>query len=402
MPFIEKISGGPASYTLRHRVFNLFLFFGGVAGLLDLVIRTQFHQHLNQIVFALLISGVFAISYYIVRVRGIFSVATILISAVIILGILSFSFFFNSGTDGKVIPLILCSLTIYFLVTQKSLTYYISVLHIISIIAVLVLQYFHPEWIVDYPNERERLIDNLANIAYIVLIMYFILSVLRNEFEKERENVRKKDSYLSQQNVLIQDLLKELNHRVKNNLQVISALLSLQAYRSQNSDAVSALEEGKNRLVSMSILHKKLYQDNFFNQISLAEYIDDLIDHSLSGVDEPIKVKKDIEDIMLTADQAIPLGLILNEIFTDIRNHAFENHALYREMEIHSELDHSVVMVFIKDNGIGSSEKASSEKKSVLSMELIDMLIKQLDGTCEICNDPSSGTEIRIKFALEY
>jgi len=402
MPFIEKLSGSPASFSLRHRVFNLFLFFGGVAGLLDLLIRTQFHQNLNQLLFACLISVVFGIIYYIARIRNEFSVTIILLSAVLILGILSFSFFYNSGTDGKVIPLLLCSLTIYFLTTQKALTYYISVLHIVSILTVLLLQYFHPEWIVDYPTEQERLIDNLANIAYIVLIMYFILSVLRKEFERERENVRKKDRYLDRQNLLIQDLLKELNHRVKNNLQVISALLSLQAYRSQNPEAVSALEEGKNRLVSMSILHKKLYQDNFFNQISLAEYIDDLIDHVLMGVDEPIEVKKDVEDIMLTADQAIPLGLILNEIFTDIRNHAFDDSGHYREIEIRSQLDHSLVVIFIKDNGRGSDKNASLNTKSELSRELVEMLIRQLDGTWEVSNIKPDETEIRIKFTLKY
>src|SRR5690606_17438624 len=166
-----------------------------------------------------------------------------------------------------------------------------------------------------------------------------------------------------------------------------SGLLSLQAYRSQHPHAVSALEEGKNRLESMSILHKKLYQDSFFNQISLAEYIDDLIEHILSGLTELIVVKKSIEEIMLTADQAIPLGLILNEIFTDIKNHAFEDHPLYPEIEITGQLIDSIVLVIIQDSGKSSIGNPSLKKKAELSFDLVDMLIMQLDGTWEVISN---------------
>jgi len=401
MLFIEKFSGASASYSLRHRVFNLFLFFGGVAGVVDLILRVFFQQSITQIAFSILISIVFIVSYYVIRVKNHFSDPTILISAIFILLALSFSFFFNSGTDGKVIPLLLFSMTVYFLSAHKPLVYLISLLHIVSIITILLLQYLHPAWIVSYPNEKERLIDNLANIAYIVLIMYFILSIMRREFEKERANLREKDNYLNQQNQLIQDLLKELNHRVKNNLQVVTALLSLQAYRSRNPYAISALEEGKNRLISMSILHKKLYQDNFFNQISLKEYIDDLVEHVLSGIEETVEVEKDIEDMMLTADQAIPLGLILNEIFTGLVHHAFEPGAESPVIKIRSEFDKPLLTIFIRDNGTQLIAEATKMKESGVSMELIDMLIKQLDGTFNVHSVNPQGAEIRIKFTLK-
>src|SRR5690606_8287467 len=112
-----------------------------------------------------------------------------------------------------------------------------------------------------------------------------------------------KNLYLEEKNQLIQDLLKELNHRVKNNLQVISSLLSLQAHRTKNPEAITALQEGKNRLLSMSLLHKKLYQDNFFNQISVSEYVKDLIEHSHTHPDVSLDIHTEIEDIMLPSDQ---------------------------------------------------------------------------------------------------
>src|SRR5690606_38426003 len=114
MPFIEKFSGASASYSLRHRVFNLFLFFGGLAGLIDLMLRIFFYQDINQIAFSIIITIIFVVCYYLVRVKEYFTDRVVLISAVLILICLSFSFFFNSGTDGKVIPLLLFSLTVYF------------------------------------------------------------------------------------------------------------------------------------------------------------------------------------------------------------------------------------------------------------------------------------------------
>src|SRR5690606_19452076 len=390
------------SYSLWHRVFKLFLCFGGLAGLIDLMLRIFFYQYINQIAFSIIIAIIFVVCYYLVRVKEYFTYRVDLISAVLSLICLSFSFFFNSGTDGKVIPLLLFSLTVYFLSAHRPTVYLISFLHSVSIVTVLLLQYIHPEWIVKYPNEKERLVDNLANIVYIVLIMYFILGIMRREFEKERASLREKDAYLTQQNRLIQDLLKELNHRVKNNLQVVTALLSLQAYRSRNPYAISALEEGKNRLISMSILHKKLYQDNFFNQISLREYVDDLFEHVLSGTENTIEVKMDIEDIMLIADQAIPLGLVLNEIFTGLINHAFAPNAVSRIIGGRSQLDNAFIEIFISDIVINLIIEVTKMKESGVSMELIDMLIKQLDGSFKVYSIKPQGTEIRIKFILKH
>src|SRR5690606_6494219 len=318
MPFIEKISGDPALFVLRHRVFNLFVFFLGIAGLFDLLVSVLYRS-LPEIVLSVCSSITLICVYYLVRIKNLFFGLVIISSAVFLLLILSISFFYNSGTHGKAVPLIFIYLMIYLLSTRKPLNYYVAMLHVVSVVSVLLLQYLHPEWVRNNTNEGIMLLDNIATFIYLSFMMYFVLDVIKNDIVKEQESYGRKDNHLDKQKLFIRDLLSELNHRVKNNLQVVSSLLSLQAYRSKHPQVVSALEEGKNRLESMSIVHKKLYQEEFFNQISLAEYIDDLIDHVLTGLDRPLEIEKNVEDIMLNADQAIPLGLILNEIFTDIK-----------------------------------------------------------------------------------
>src|SRR5690606_27686578 len=157
MSFIGKISGSSTSSGLRHRIFNLFLFFGGVASFIDLIIRLILDQSFIQIVFTLLTCVVFFGTYYIVRIKVIFTSFVVFTSAIFTVIILSLSFFFNSGTDVMAIPSLLFSLVVYFLSIRRPVTYYISALHLVSIITILMLQYAHPELISYYPDKEERL-----------------------------------------------------------------------------------------------------------------------------------------------------------------------------------------------------------------------------------------------------
>lgn len=403
MSISEKISGQAPHFGLRHRIFNLSIFFAAFICLLNLLSRLVYSQHQFQIVLIVAMFFVLSSTYYCSRVKRWYTEVIILISAVCIVSILGVSFFFNSGTDGKIIALLLLSTMVYFMTTTRALTYIVSTIHLACIITILTLQYYHPEWIVTYPTGKERLIDNIFNVFFIILIMYFVLDVVRKEFEHERENIRTQNRFLQEKNQLIQDLLKELNHRVKNNLQVISSLLSLQAYRTQAPEAISALHEGKNRLVSMSLLHKKLYQDNFFNQISVSEYIQDLVDHSLSHPDINFDIDSQIEDIMLNADQAVPLGLMLHEIFSGIIKPLYTSADENRRIEIKSKVNFKKLSLSITFYKLRPPiTKSETNTKKTLSSELIDILTKQLDGNLRLIETDEPKTDINIQFKIKY
>src|SRR5690606_16542036 len=122
-----KISGNPALFVLRHRVFNLFIFFLGIAGLFDVLMSVFYYQHLPQVILSLCLSTTLICVYYLVRIKSVFSGFTIVLSAVVLLLILSISFFYNSGSHGKVVPLLFIYLMIYLLSNRMPFIYYVAV-----------------------------------------------------------------------------------------------------------------------------------------------------------------------------------------------------------------------------------------------------------------------------------
>lgn len=398
MPLIERISGSSSSYSLKHRVFNTFLFFGILIGILDwsfsslVILKNPVLLHAITVVFLI-------ICYYLGREKRIFSPAFIITVAAGIISVLGAALLLNSGSESKSLPALLCSVAIFFLCTESTLTLIVTVLHLVGLTLFLSLKFFYPEWIINHYSGTQRFADNLIFLVMLIALLFLVLSIIRESVNQERRSLRNKDTYLNQQNLLIQDLLKELNHRVKNNLQVISALLSLQAYRAQNPEAIMALNEGRSRLESMALLHKKLYQDNFFNQIALAEYIDDLVVHVLG--DNNVCVKRSVEDIMLTADQAIPLGLIINEIFTNIKK-GLTDQDPDSLILIKTKVDSKNVRICINDNSKHNIQDFLDVEKPNVGKELIEMLVRQLDGNCKIKINKQGELEIRIKFKLIY
>lgn len=193
-------------------------------------------------------------------------------------------------------------------------------------------------------------------------------------------------------------LLKEIHHRVKNNLQVISSLLSLQSkMNSKHADLSSLYEDSMNRIKSMSALHELFYQSLNTNQIDFKDYINKLIlDLMLSfkGDNHGIKVKINVKDVFINLDTAVPLGLIINEIITNSLKHGLKNE---EKGEIYATIIKSEKQSYtlkIGDNGIGFNDKEESES---MGLSLINDLSEQLEG--KITRDFSKkGTHYILKF----
>lgn len=198
-------------------------------------------------------------------------------------------------------------------------------------------------------------------------------------------------------------LLRELHHRVKNNMQIISSLLNLQSQHIKDKRDLKIFKSSQTRVKTMSLIHEELYSSQDFSHIHLSKYIRNLTKELLtSNIGDPgrVQLTVNVEEIKMELETAIPLGLLINEIVANSVNHAFPNH---RKGEIIVDLkrDGDAFVLKISDDGIGIPKKTDFEKAETLGFQLIKNLVNQLDG--EIKMQTNHGTTFIIKFKeLEY
>lgn len=274
------------------------------------------------------------------------------------------------------------------------------------------------------PEDQMRVVENfrrvakgeeLGGIEYTVMkkegsihtiIVYADAIIRENKFRgirgvivdiselKESENKLK--ALLDEKELLI----KEVHHRVKNNMQIISSLLSLQKNFVDDEEAVNLLQESQNRVKSMAMIHEKLYQSNDLIHINIAEYIKNLVYdlfNSYAIKKEQIKLHIEVEEISLGIETAVPLGIIISELISNSLKHAFPNG---EKGEVYVRLktldNNGTYELRISDDGVGSPEKANNQETNTLGLQLVNTLTKQLNGFTKLNRE--CGTEFTIIF----
>lgn len=182
-------------------------------------------------------------------------------------------------------------------------------------------------------------------------------------------------------------LLKEIHHRVKNNLQMVSSLLSLQTKNTRSKAAIAALEEGKSRVKAMALIHQKLYQNDDLSVIEMQGYIESLI-NSVQSVYKKgghnINITIDAEGVELDIDRAIPFGLILNELVSNSFKYAFPEGDENGKIYIHLRKNKDKGFFEYTDNGIGLPEDIDDRANSSMGVRLMNRLVNQLQSTLNI------------------
>lgn len=229
-------------------------------------------------------------------------------------------------------------------------------------------------------------------IAGLLLVLLFVLYITY-------QNDRKKSILLEKKNEEKEFLLKEIHHRVKNNLGIVSSLLDLQAEKIKDPKIVAAIEESRNRVYSMSMIHQQLYQGKNLSSIGMKEYLIDLSQHILDsfGGEGVVTYNYDLEEMELDVDTAIPIGLIVNELLTNSYKHAFPNNRQGMISITCKHLKEDHILLEVADNGIGLLQfDKEDEEGSGFGTQLIDLLIHQLDGS--IMTISGEGTKFRMEF----
>ncbi len=199
-------------------------------------------------------------------------------------------------------------------------------------------------------------------------------------------------------------MLQEIHHRVKNNLQVIASLLSLQSGYVEHPQALEIFKESEQRIRSMALIHEKLYRSENLARIDLAEYINDLSTYlfrSHKAASRGIKLNLQTRHVLLSIDTAVPCGLILNELISNALKHAFplENGTSNHEILINLDSFSDKVSLRIADNGVGFPKDIDFQNTASLGLKIVNSLVTQLDGNIELFNQ--TGTEFQIIFSVE-
>jgi len=199
-------------------------------------------------------------------------------------------------------------------------------------------------------------------------------------------------------------LLREIHHRVKNNLQIISTLLALQSDDIEDEIIIENYRESENRIQSMALIHEKMYQSDDLSSIDFNSYITSLIDdlvHSYGFNSDNIETEIDVGHHTLNIETAIPLGLIINELLSNSLKYAFKNQKTGEISVKLAYLHNKLFKLDIKDNGAGFPADIDFKKTKSLGLQLVNSLVEQLDGSIKLIKDTGTHFEIIFK-ELEY
>ena len=207
--------------------------------------------------------------------------------------------------------------------------------------------------------------------------------------EKLRTSLREKEA-----------LLKEIHHRVKNNLQVVSSLLGLQSRAVQEERTRKMFQESQNRVHSMALLHEALYQSDNPSRVDVPEYIRQLAAHlfqSYGVKSENVRLRTELETLYLSMDAAVPCGLIVNELVSNSLKYAFPDG---RDGEVRIALrqqPHGIAHLIVADDGVGLQQDFDWKRSRSLGLRLVHTLAEQLGARIEVAS--RRGTEVRLTFS---
>lgn len=243
-----------------------------------------------------------------------------------------------------------------------------------------------------YSRELQELNNTLENrVAERTKTLQLEINERKQAQEKINKSLQEKEL-----------LLKEVHHRVKNNLQIICSLLSLQGDQTNNPETTKALDESENRIRSMAMIHEILYKSEDFSKIDFGEYIEQLTDFLADSLEEtgvPITTEINVDNIFLKLNKAIPCGLIINELFVNSLRHAFPGDTAGKILiDMRKEHNNRLTLTY-RDNGKGLPEDFVLGKTVTLGMQLVTDLTRQLGGSIKL---EQTGRNKGVGFLIEF
>ena len=422
-----SIGGSKENFVLEHRIFNSSSFFITAFALAASTLNWIIDLHIHTIwpgYAGALASGII---YYFARFKSYFTNALVITYVFLTMIILGGIYFFNDGLGGTIIYLLIMLLNIYLLIVIPRYIFLIFSILAGTIFLLLTLEFFHPEWVQGYPDRTSQMLDHVGTLFISMLFTTFVIAGFRQAYIHERKTVLKQNEDLivlnkqideqkaelekraselqqavevaGERNERIETLLKELHHRVKNNMQVISGLLSLQSNRLEEGVARESLEASRTRIEAMALIHKGLYQEKDAASVQINDYLVSLnesLANSFGFHKEVIETIVDMQDNIMDIDRAVPVGLIVNELVSNSFKYAFHNTSLPKVFVVLKQTNNKNFVLRVSDNGIGKPEEEIKGKGS-FGLKLVRILAGQLNADIKIENQEGTHFTLQTK-----
>lgn len=244
----------------------------------------------------------------------------------------------------------------------------------------------------------------LSGVLLVAIIIFVTIQLKKATNQKKLLELKNKKiktrNSIIRQSLSDKDLLvKEIHHRVKNNLQIVSSLLKLQASKTTNEEIKNSLNDAQDRINSMSLLHQLLYKNNQMSRLSFDGYLSNLISkisESFISPNKQINIKTSLIDLELDIDTAIPLGLITNELISNAYKHAFDKEQGEIKVTL-SKIVKDTYSLKIEDNGVGIPHDFDIESLDSLGLDIVVILTEQINAELKMYNDNGAHFEIVFK-----
>jgi len=237
----------------------------------------------------------------------------------------------------------------------------------------------------------------LSQQRWLILGALFLASIFAGlffKFSQQNKKIKQQNNVISKALSEKEVLLKEIHHRVKNNLQVISSLLGLQSRKIKDKAALDAINEGRTRVQSMSLIHQNLYKENNLTGIEIKDYLGKLCKNLFATYNisnDQVHLETNIEDIILDVDSIVPIGLILNELISNALKHAFPN-GKSGIINIDISKSNQGLMMTVQDNGVGLKSENPFDNSDSFGYHLIKAFQRKLNADLDISG--ANGTSV--------
>ncbi len=346
-----------------------FIFFGYC--ILNLLNVLGYQKHQNLTIMAIITSVLSLVSTVVITLYsgGIQSAFIFVLPVIVLAGYISTSVF------GKI--------------------YLYAILTIILLIYIATVSDFN-----GFKNVVPETSQDVFSLLSLLFSIYLLEGVFGTNLLKAHFKLRKTKQQVEGKIKEKENLLKEVHHRVKNNLQTISSLLSLQSRNIEDSDIKKLLKSSQNRVIAMAMIHQMLYLHEDSTQIDYSWYVRELVEHlirSVKGTSANIDLDIDIPEMKFNIDTAIPLGLLVNEVVTNALKFGILEDRKGEIIIRMQEGANNEFILEIGDNGVGFSEKVTHKNTKTMGLKLINNLVRQLRGSFERAAS-KKGTYYTIRF----